>query len=415
MERLKEYRNKLATLAYPTQGNYSYTTRQRWEIYRQLTKEQRQVIDEERRYLVRSQFIQENFLAASDWQFEDFKVNPAYKTNLPQIRLFCECGREIKFQYILRSKATDEVLNLGIQHFADHLQVAKTVATAVNQGMHQVDIGLDELLWLKKQGTSFPNKLWEAYCYVVFQNGLLTTPQQINQPLAKRVAVFAQADLPIYLADFQAVKEEFYRLADFLEKHPRQLANVPIKDYQESFAKLLQQATFDYEAFVSKRLEGLQTETAAEPYLPSDYFEELAVFLESVKEATAEEADRTLATYYQTGIAHWIQPQVYQNLIFYYQKYGFTASFFYSIPRVMRNGLLNVLKKRQSPQPLAPKDWGKCMAEQSQLSNSELVSLLQEKKQTNLTTEEKQAIHLFREWQGSSPAVQDLIRKWLKS
>ncbi|MBS0673342.1 hypothetical protein KFO60_13580, partial [Enterococcus faecalis] len=48
---------------YPIKISKQYTSSQRWEIYERLTKQQRIVMDQHRRYLIHSQFLEENYLA----------------------------------------------------------------------------------------------------------------------------------------------------------------------------------------------------------------------------------------------------------------------------------------------------------------------------------------------------------------
>lgn len=42
---------------------------------------------------------------SEEWELIDFKVNENYRTCCNDTPLYCECGKELKYQYILRSKS----------------------------------------------------------------------------------------------------------------------------------------------------------------------------------------------------------------------------------------------------------------------------------------------------------------------
>ena len=54
---------------------------------------------------------------SEEWELIDFKVNENYRTCCNDTPLYCECGKELKYQYILRSKSKDTIMKLGIEHF----------------------------------------------------------------------------------------------------------------------------------------------------------------------------------------------------------------------------------------------------------------------------------------------------------
>ncbi len=98
----EEWFPKEINKSYPIKISKQYTSSQRWEIYAKLTKKQRELVDKHRRYLISSRFMEEHYLAATDWVFSDFKINPFFRTKRSQQKLYCECGRELKVQYIVK-------------------------------------------------------------------------------------------------------------------------------------------------------------------------------------------------------------------------------------------------------------------------------------------------------------------------
>ncbi|HAZ9162709.1 TPA: hypothetical protein J8Q63_002916, partial [Enterococcus faecium] len=76
----EEWFPKEISKSYPIKISKQYTSSQRWEIYAKLTKKQRELVDKHRRYLISSRFMEEHYLAATDWVFSDFKINPFFRT-----------------------------------------------------------------------------------------------------------------------------------------------------------------------------------------------------------------------------------------------------------------------------------------------------------------------------------------------
>lgn len=146
------------------------TIKERLEIYARLTRSQRELIDAHRKYLIKSEFLKDSYLKASDWEFQDLKIDLNYpEKESNQTLLYCECGRRLKYQYIVKSKETGKVMGLGSQHFKDHLKIPQQVATEIVNRLNNVDLALDELLWLKRYGVEFPEELWEVYAFNIYQ------------------------------------------------------------------------------------------------------------------------------------------------------------------------------------------------------------------------------------------------------
>ncbi|WP_265457270.1 hypothetical protein [Enterococcus sp. HY326] len=171
------------------------TAEERQLLWQQLTPLQQQTLTDFKKYRLQSLFLTKNFLADQEWQFFDFKENPSYPFGESN-RLYCRCGRELKYQFILKSKTSGELLNLGATHFAQHLSVEPQIARQIQQGLLQLDRGVDIILQSKAQGLRFPKRH-----YNLFKNhGLI---KQAPTQFALRLAAFKAADLPIYDEDIQ--------------------------------------------------------------------------------------------------------------------------------------------------------------------------------------------------------------------
>lgn len=58
---------------------------------------------------------------ASQWELIDYiDAGPGWRKK-PQ--LFCECGRPLRYQYVVLNKETSEVKKFGINHFEEHVGI----------------------------------------------------------------------------------------------------------------------------------------------------------------------------------------------------------------------------------------------------------------------------------------------------
>lgn len=61
--------------------------------------------------------------------------------------LKCECGRSLRYQYIVKNRETEKLLKLGRNHFAIHMGIPENVAQAVIRDLMKIDFELDEILF----------------------------------------------------------------------------------------------------------------------------------------------------------------------------------------------------------------------------------------------------------------------------
>ncbi|KAA8473027.1 DUF3895 domain-containing protein [Bacillus paranthracis] len=60
--------------------------------------------------------------------------------------LKCECGRSLRYQYIVKNLDTGKVLKFGKSHFQEHTNIPADIVKEVINGMLQIDYELDEIL-----------------------------------------------------------------------------------------------------------------------------------------------------------------------------------------------------------------------------------------------------------------------------
>ena len=402
----EEWFPKEISKSYPIKISKQYTSSQRWEIYAKLTKKQRELVDKHRRYLISSRFMEEHYLAATDWVFSDFKINPFFRTKRSQQKLYCECGRELKVQYIVKSPKTGKILKLGINHFADHLHVSPTVAASIHQGMTKVDLALDELLWLKQKNIDFPEGLWQKYCFVLYQNRRMKQPYLPDIKLAQR------------LAEFRQVENEIKKISEHIngQSKKRQIKKELFDDFAEELVKDVEEFLINYRAFLRKDWQSIVYEEV--PVHPNAYFETFISVLRKTKRQRTPEV--TAQMEYFAKNQRFIQPKIYLFIWKQYCRYGFTEGFFDSIPRIVRNGFLKVLRKEREAIQSADKKDRTVSKEKWQLVVKDIQSgNVQETidkwkgKHYRFTEAQKQALEYYQKLE-ESLRFNDEARKYLK-
>ena len=399
----EEWFPKEISKSYPIKISKQYTSSQRWEIYAKLTKKQRELVDKHRRYLISSRFMEEHYLAATDWVFSDFKINPFFRTKRSQQKLYCECGRELKVQYIVKSPKTGKILKLGINHFADHLHVSPTVAASIHQGMTKVD---------------FPEGLWQKYCFVLYQNRRMKQPYLPDIKLAQRLAEFRQAEMPIYIADYQALENEIKKISEHINGQPkkRQIKKELFDDFAEELVKDVEEFLINYRAFLRKDWQSIVYEEV--PVHPNAYFE---TFISALRKTKRQRTPEVIAQIeYFAKKQRFIQPKIYLFIWKQYCRYGFTEGFFDSIPRIVRNGFLKVLRKEREAIQSADKKDRTVSKEKWQLVVKDIQSgNVQETidkwkgKHYSFTEAQKQALEYYQKLE-ESLRFNDEARKYLK-
>ncbi len=78
---------------------------------------------------------------SSIWNLVDYidagEVSPDLK---------CECGRSLRYQYIVKNKVTNTILKFGIYHFEEHTKIPANVVKDILKGWNYIDYELDEIL-----------------------------------------------------------------------------------------------------------------------------------------------------------------------------------------------------------------------------------------------------------------------------
>ncbi|REC33032.1 hypothetical protein CF160_11570 [Enterococcus pseudoavium] len=337
---------------YPTECHVTYSIAERKELFAKLTVPQQELINQQRKYEIRSLFLQKQYLETSDWEFVALNIDAEFERGVHS-QLKCACGRPVKYQFVIESKSKQQEIFLGIQHFKDHLGISQQVAEEIKKGVAHVDLALDELLWLTEQGFSFPEDLWQRYVFAYYRNNTLRRPLSLNQKLAERVILFRAAQMPVFIGDYLSVITEINQVdrATFEGQEKNFLANKTVfETYLADFQQDIQTPVYLDRKFWRHKLKdfiqleryGTETYQAAK----ERYFDDLLSFLLVLKDS--KQTERKIRSFERFHLKKYGDEELIAFLIKKYQAYQFNQNFFLAIPKVYRVGLKKAIQRKQN-------------------------------------------------------------------
>lgn len=191
------------------------TYQQRITILQQLTSAQLAALSEFTRYAILSRFHTRHYLSETDWEFQGVTIDPWYQRTHDHIgeNLYCDCGRRLKNQFVLRSRTTGRRLFLGISHFQQHASIPAKVTHEIQAGINEINLYMDSILLAYRNGQRFPRKIFQV---VVDHQGFKNHEGLI---LYKRCNLFNQVDLPLHQRDYEQLYSLYITINDGHASH----------------------------------------------------------------------------------------------------------------------------------------------------------------------------------------------------
>lgn len=336
---------------YPMECHVTYSGAERKALFEQLTEAQQTLVNQQRKYEVRSLFLQKQYLQTSDWEFVALNTDDEYERGVHS-QLKCACGRPLKYQFVIESKSKQQEIRLGIQHFKDHLGISQQVAEEIKKGVAHVDLALDELLWLTEKKIPFPEDLWQRYVFAFYRNNTLRRPLSLNQKLAERVVCFRKAKMPLFIGDYLSVVTEINQVDRevFDRQEKNFLADKTVFEaYLADFQQDIQATIYLERTFWGRKLtdfihlDRYGSETYEEAKMR--YFDDLLSFFLALKDKS--KLDRKIHSFELFHQKKYGNAELITFLIAKYQQYQFTQNFFLAIPKVYRIGIRKAIKRKQ--------------------------------------------------------------------
>ncbi|GGA80526.1 DUF3895 domain-containing protein [Ornithinibacillus halotolerans] len=195
--------------------NDTLTQRERDALLAQLNEEQRKFVHELLKRGKRTAFA--NVLAkekagvladgnmeivADQWELMDYlDAGPNWQQNS---QLYCECGRPLRYQYVVQNNVTGEIKRFGMTHFQEHTGISPQLAREIVKGIERIDYELDEILQKFSYGWSLTDV------------GLVSIPKEIELP--RDIGEQLNLELPLLDRQVNRVKQ---RIADYWKEKKR--------------------------------------------------------------------------------------------------------------------------------------------------------------------------------------------------
>ncbi|MED4456161.1 DUF3895 domain-containing protein [Metabacillus fastidiosus] len=106
-----------------------------------------------------------------EWILEDYIDSGFVNPQTP-----CECGRSLRYQYIVKHQTTNEIRRFGKTHFEEHTGIPASIVKEILKGFDAIDYEMDELLFKIKQSWTIE----EEFSYIPDD---LTLPSDIQDHL----------------------------------------------------------------------------------------------------------------------------------------------------------------------------------------------------------------------------------------
>lgn len=106
--------------------------------------------------------LEEVEASLGEWRLLDFiDAGPGYKQIKPPFK--CQCGKVLRYQYVIEHQSTKEVRKFGIVHFEEHTGFPPRTIKEITHGFEKIDYELDEILTKYAQNWTLPLDLPDGF------------------------------------------------------------------------------------------------------------------------------------------------------------------------------------------------------------------------------------------------------------
>lgn len=147
---------------------------------------------------------------ASMWEFHDY-IDAGPNWNVVP-RLYCECGRALRYQYIVLNKKTKELKKFGINHFEEHVGIPPHLVREIKNGIERIDYEQDELLTKIANG------------WTLSDEGISNIPDRVEIP--KDIQLHFDYNVPL-------LKPQIYRLKALISNYYKDETRLQVQKNRE--------------------------------------------------------------------------------------------------------------------------------------------------------------------------------------
>lgn len=142
--------------------------------------------------------VEEMELLIDEWVLEDYIDNGFKNPDTP-----CECGKPLRYQYIVRHLSTNQIRRFGITHFEEHTGLSASLVAAVKKGFTQIDYEREELISKIQEG-------WSLFDHVP------SIPSDLK--IAKDIQQHLDANVPLLERQLHRLKRDIFLYQEKVER-----------------------------------------------------------------------------------------------------------------------------------------------------------------------------------------------------
>ncbi|ALC89252.1 hypothetical protein AM500_05230 [Bacillus sp. FJAT-18017] len=163
--------------------------------------------------------------------------------------LKCECGKSLRYQYIVQNNKTGKVLRFGITHFEQHTGFPPHIAKDVVKGLQEVDLEMDEVLSKWENG-------WKPSFDLVYTELL---PREIQRQLSLGLPLTNRQEEKAKDIIREFIKKQAEEERGLERKNLEQeLSSLHVPEVDSPLNPIIQKAVFYYfNLYGASNLEGL--------------------------------------------------------------------------------------------------------------------------------------------------------------
>lgn len=211
---------------------FANSVKHRQEMLQNFTDNQQEILMKYYKNYKKDALMTRIYQIDEDWQLIDFKINYNYRlVDDEAYNLYCECGKQLKYQYVIYSQKEDKVFKLGIEHFKQHLDIPQSIANQIQNHSYKLDSWLDYILVEKERfmhSLYFENKYYQCMERYFAIPGAKRTDynkrlenrgnNRLTDKDLKMIEDFWEADIPVPETTLESIKDIIFMYEIELEK-----------------------------------------------------------------------------------------------------------------------------------------------------------------------------------------------------
>lgn len=171
----------------------------REKIFDTLTDKQIRVIKRYVLDIVKSELLTKYFWKGINWDLVGLEYDPLFHKKLAervsQPRLFCSaCGKPLKNQYIVKSKQTGHIQELGSTCLSDRAGIDIRIVKEIHNSRKRINLFQDEILSDYRNKERFPNRIYKDIIEI-------NADRSWGPKFRSKILDFKGANLPLFHKD----------------------------------------------------------------------------------------------------------------------------------------------------------------------------------------------------------------------